>query len=183
VLDFGTLSAQCAPQIHSRTLAHLVQVESGSNPYAIGVVGAHLTRQPRTAEEAEVTASWLHQHHFNFSVGLAQVNQANFIRQGLTFKTAFDPCLNLKAAAAILEDCYLRAYRAHPDSQSALRDAFSCYNSGNFTTGYRTGYVADVVAGRALEVHSQGCELAARPCGYGFYRLGLDVLKIRMHER
>jgi type IV secretion system protein VirB1 len=160
-----------------------VQVESGSNPFAIGVVGAHLTRQPRTAEEALVTARWLHQHHFNFSVGLAQVNQANFIRQGLTFRTAFDPCLNLKAAAAILEDCYLRAYRAHPDSQSALRDAFSCYNSGNFTTGLSHRIRRRRRRRPGTRGPQRRVELAAHPCGYGFRRLGLDVLKIRMHER
>jgi type IV secretion system protein VirB1 len=149
MLDFASIAQQCAPEIHANTLAHVVQVESGYNPLAIGVVGAHLPRQPRDLREAVATAAWLEAHHYNFSVGLGQVNRSNFTRYGLTLETAFDPCRNLQAAAAILKDCYLRARQTQTDEQTALRHSFSCYYSGNFTTGYKAGYVVKVVAGRA----------------------------------
>lgn len=148
MLDFVALAHQCAPQIHENTLAHVVQIESSYNPLAIGVVGEHLQRQPRTIGEAVATADWLQKHHVNFSVGLAQVNQVNFAKYGLTLKSAFDPCRNLTAAAGILKDCYLRAYQAHPNEQRALQDSFSCYYSGNFTSGYRDGYEVNIVKGR-----------------------------------
>jgi type IV secretion system protein VirB1 len=153
VLDFPQLAHQCAPAVHANTLAHVVQVESGYNPYAIGVVGAHLERQPRNRVEAVATADWLAAHHFNYSVGLGQVNQSNFAKYGLTVATAFEPCRNLQAAAAILTDCYLRAYQMRSDEQPALRDAFSCYYSGNFTTGYKVGYVIKVVMGKSGTDH------------------------------
>jgi type IV secretion system protein VirB1 len=147
MLDFVLLAHQCAPEIHPNTLAHVVQVESGYNPFAIGVVGAHLERQPRTRDEAIATAAWLEANHFNYSVGLGQVNKNNFVKYSLSIEEAFDPCLNLQAAAAILKECYERALQNQPDEQIALRDSFSCYYSGNFTTGYRAGYVLKVVAG------------------------------------
>jgi type IV secretion system protein VirB1 len=153
VLDFLLIAQQCAPAIHPNTLAHVVQVESSYNPFAIGVVGAHLERQPHNAAEAIATADWLERNHFNYSVGLGQVNRSNFIRYGLTLESAFDPCRNLQATSAILKDCYLRAYEAHPDEQTALRDSFSCYYSGNFTAGYKAGYVIKVIAGGAQGAH------------------------------
>ena len=76
MLDFLLLAQQCAPEVHQNTLAHVVQVESGFNPLAIGVVGAHLERQPTTAGEALATARWLDSHGFNYSVGLGQVNKS-----------------------------------------------------------------------------------------------------------
>ncbi|EGC99197.1 lytic transglycosylase catalytic, partial [Burkholderia sp. TJI49] len=43
---FAQLARACAPNVDPETLAALVRTESGFNPYAIGVVGGHLTRQP-----------------------------------------------------------------------------------------------------------------------------------------
>jgi type IV secretion system protein VirB1 len=148
VFDYALLVHQCAPEIQQNTLAHVVQVESSYNPYAIGVVGAHLERQPHSLTEAIATSQWLDRNGFNFSVGLVQVNKTNFSKYGLSIESAFEPCKNLQAAAAILKDCYLRAYQVHPVEQIALRDAFSCYYSGNFTTGYKAGYVLSVIEGR-----------------------------------
>jgi type IV secretion system protein VirB1 len=149
MLDFAALAHQCAPEVDENTISHVVSVESSYNPYAIGIVGAHLLRQPQNLPEAVATGKWLISHGLNFSVGLGQVNKANFSKYGLTVETAFDPCKNLRASSAILKDCYLRAYQTHPDEQRALRDSFSCYYSGNFVTGYTTGYVIRVVTGNA----------------------------------
>jgi type IV secretion system protein VirB1 len=148
MFDFLTLAQHCAPEVRTATIAQVVRAESDFNPYAIGVVGGHLERQPRSREEALATAWHLADHGYNFSVGLGQVNQANFQQYGLTLETAFEPCLNLHAAARILQDCYRRAYRANGAEQAALRDAFSCYFSGDFRRGYSAGYVTKVIGPR-----------------------------------
>jgi len=148
-LDFATLAQQCAPQISPVTMAAIVQTESGFNPYAIGVVRGRLLRQPENAAEAVATAHALAAAGWNFSVGLAQVNRANWSAYGLTEQSAFDPCHNLAAGAAVLEGCFTAARSAQIDGrrdpQAALRAGLSCYASGNFLTGYRTGYVQRVV--------------------------------------
>lgn len=135
----------CAPLIARDTAQSLISVESRGNPYAIGVVAGSLARQPRNLYEAVVTSRALEAGGWNYSVGLAQINRANFARHGLSIETAFDPCSNLRAMQSILGECFVRAsVRVEP--QVALRRAFSCYYSGNFQTGFQHGYVQKVVA-------------------------------------
>lgn len=142
---FLALALACAPQVHPDTARAIVTVESGVNTYAIGVVGGTLVRQPRTRAEALATINALHAGGWNYSVGLAQINVANFVRLGLTADTALDPCTSLIAMQAVLGECYERASRG-TDAQTTLRRALSCYYSGNFITGVRHGYVGRVVA-------------------------------------
>ena len=52
---------------------------------------------------------------------------------------------NLAAMQGILGECFARASQRQP-KQAALRDAFSCYYSGNFVTGHQHGYVGKVLA-------------------------------------
>jgi type IV secretion system protein VirB1 len=122
-----------------------MRVESSFNPYAIGVVGASLRRQPRTYAEALATARQIHSLGYDYSVGLAQINQRNFERLGLTIATALNPCRNLQAMQRVLGECLSRSGQSGAP-QRALRDALSCYYSGDFHTGYRDGYVRRVAA-------------------------------------
>ncbi len=151
MIDFDTLAQQCAPTVHPVTMQAVVRTESGFKPYAIGVVGGHLARQPRVLAEAVATALALDARGISFSVGIAQVNRFNLARYGLTYETAFDPCANLRAGSAILHDCYQRASAAYGQGQHALRAAISCYYSGDFIGGERvqssgSSYVQRVVA-------------------------------------
>jgi type IV secretion system protein VirB1 len=119
---------------------HVVRVESSYNPYAIGVVGGRLARQPRNLAEAVSTARMLEQRGYNFSLGLAQVNRYNLTKYGLTsYEQAFQPCANLVAGSRILRECYGR-------SGNDWGKSFSCYYSGDFKTGFRHGYVQKVYA-------------------------------------
>ena len=142
---FLAMALRCAPQVDAGTAQALVAVESGFNPYAIGVVGGALIRQPRNQAEAIATAKALQAADWNFSVGLAQINVRNLEPLGLTVKSAFDPCTSLTAMQTVLSDCYDRASAqvasAAERSQAALRQALSCYYSGNFVTGFEHGYV------------------------------------------
>ncbi|EKS72413.1 Type IV secretion system protein VirB1 [Burkholderia sp. SJ98] len=151
-LPFEKLAAVCAPEVHPSTLKGILSTESAGNPYAIGVVGARLARQPRNLTEAIATARALERQGFNFSMGLGQVNRYNLSKYGERYETVFEPCRNLRAGSAILKDCYQRARARIPEEQQALRAAFSCYYSGNFTRGFRPdragqpSYVQKVVA-------------------------------------
>lgn len=121
-------------------MVHVAMVESQANPFAIGVVGGRLARQPRDAAEAIATARMLEAGGYNFSLGLAQVNRANLARYGLdTYEKAFDICPNLVAGSRILSACYEGA-------GGAWDKAFSCYYAGDHTTGFRDGYVQKIFA-------------------------------------
>lgn len=162
-VPLSVLMQRCAPQIHPNTLTRLVMTESGANPYAIGVVGGRLERQPRNHQEAVATARALQRQGVNFSAGLGQINLGNWRRLGLNEHSVFEPCSNLRAAQAVLWDCFNRApswrrgvtpaqaptepspTEQRTVEQQALRQAFSCYYSGNYSTGFDHGYVAKVV--------------------------------------
>lgn len=132
MIDCGELYVPAA------VMQHVVRVESGFNPYAIGVVKGRLSRQPKNLPEALATVKMLEEAGYNFSVGIAQVNRYNLKKYGLgNYTRAFDTCSNLRAGSKILQECYISAGRN-------WGKAFSCYYSGNFVTGYRHGYVQKV---------------------------------------
>ncbi|NID13973.1 lytic transglycosylase domain-containing protein [Luteibacter yeojuensis] len=124
--------------VPAEVMQHVVNVESSRNPYAIGVVGGQLVRQPENLGEAVATARMLEAKGYNYSLGVAQVNRANLGKFGLdTYEKAFDVCPNLVAGSQILAQCYASA-------GGDWGKAFSCYYSGNFTTGYQDGYVQKI---------------------------------------
>nr|WP_279158399.1 lytic transglycosylase domain-containing protein [Pseudomonas corrugata] len=126
--------------VPAEVMHHVIGVESAFNPYAIGVVGGHLVRQPQNLPEALATVRMLESRGFNFSLGLAQVNRYNLDKYGLgSYERAFQVCPNLQAGSRILAECYNR-------SGNDWGRTFSCYYSGNFVTGYRDGYVQKIFA-------------------------------------
>lgn len=145
-MDITALALQCAPQVNLQTMKAIVKQESSFNPYAIGVVGSRLKRQPTNLAEAVATAKMLLANGWNFSLGLTQVNVHNLGKYNLTLETAFEPCANLRAGAGIFEECFDRAMLSVNDKQKAIRLGLSCYFSGDFATGFVTGYVLSTVA-------------------------------------
>jgi type IV secretion system protein VirB1 len=167
IVGFAALAHQCAPNISPVTLQALVKTESGFNPYAIGVVGGHLARQPKSRAEAVATAKALDARGINFSMGLGQVNKNNLAGHGLTYETVFDACANLQAGGNILADCYHRAAAQKGRGTGALNAAFSCYYSGNFTRGFQADYrgtsYVQRIAANARDSNSSGEVVPAIP--------------------
>lgn len=157
MLDFMALTQECAPTVEPQTMAAVVKVESSFNPYAIGVVGGRLQRQPKSLVEAVATVKALEAGGWNFSVGVAQVNRYNLSKYSLSSEEAFDPCTNVRVGSKILENCYKRALPIEGDQQRALHMAFSCYYSNNFTRGFlpdkvgEPSYVQKILAQAKVE--------------------------------
>ncbi|WP_337049938.1 lytic transglycosylase domain-containing protein [Serratia fonticola] len=122
------LAMQCAPAVHPDTSQDVARVESGFNPYAIGVVGQKGIF-PDNINDALAHVTRLRAKGKNYSVGLMQINQANFSRYGVTARQLFNPCTNLTVFSKIITDCYRRG--------TTLKRALSCYYSGNFETGQK----------------------------------------------
>ena len=59
MIDLAALVLTCAPLVAQDTARALIQVESGGNPFAIGVVGGALVRQPANLPEALATVAAL----------------------------------------------------------------------------------------------------------------------------
>ena len=144
-IDFAMLAQDCAPWVAPQTLAAIVKTESSFNPYAIGVNGAKLIRQPANQEEAIVTAQWLIARGYSVDLGFGQINSSNLRKYGYTVSVAFDVCKNLALSATILEHDYQVAKRAGQGDQAALQSAISAYNTGSPSKGFTNGYVYRVV--------------------------------------
>lgn len=162
MIDFDATAARCAPYVASSTLRAIATVESGLNPFAIGVVGGRLQRQPKNILEGVSTALALQNQNVKFSAGLIQIYVKNWPAYGLDAQSVFEPCANMRAAQGILSSCYQRATLKSDNSQVALRKAISCYYSNNFVTGFSHGYVQKVVS-TALNLSA----VTSKPAGNG----------------
>lgn len=153
MLPSPDLIHHCAPNVAPETVQAIVRVESGGNPYAIGINGPHhLKQQPQTAQEA---IRWTrHYMNLGYSVdlGLMQVNSGNLKGLGLNLNQLFDPCTNLKAGSRILSRGYAGAVKRYGTGQTALKAALSAYNTGNYEKGFQNGYVAKYFPGNGVTV-------------------------------
>lgn len=146
-VDFDAIQAQCAPHVARATLKALVKHESGMSPFAIGInKGFRLVRQPASKEEAIATAKFLLLNGYNFDAGWTQINVANIKRWNLSLDDVFDACKNIRIAADLYADNYYRALSIYKNPDTATLAALSAHNTGNFTAGFRNGYVNSVAA-------------------------------------
>jgi len=139
------LATQCAPTVAPETLLSVVQVESRFEPLAIGVNGApRILVAPTSADEAVTKAAELIAAGRSVDLGLAQINSKNLSWLGLSLREVFEPCANLRAAARVLQDGYVRSDAPHVGDQWALKTALSYYNTGHPVRGLNNGYVGKV---------------------------------------
>lgn len=126
---FLALAIQCAPSVHPDTTTDISKAESGFQPLAIAVVNGK-SIYPKNINDAKEHIKLLKSKGKNYSVGLMQINQANFKKYGVSADEMLNPCKNLQVFEKIITDCYTRG--------ETLKRALSCYYSGNFTTGLRS---------------------------------------------
>jgi type IV secretion system protein VirB1 len=134
---------QCAPSVAPPTIAAIIQVESGGNPFALGINGS-VKRLPRptNAHEAAGQARYYLSLGYSVDLGLMQINSNNLPGLGYTIEQVLDPCNNLKAGSRILTRGYAGAAKRYGHGQTALKAALSAYNTGNYEQGFKNGYVA-----------------------------------------
>lgn len=127
-----SLALQCAPGIHPDTVHDIARTESGLNPYAVAeIITAKNIKShfPDSFDEAQQLIKRLNNSNARYSVGLMQIYSGNLKKFDVTAEDMLNPCKNLVIAEKILTDCYKRG--------GSLKNALSCYYSGNFETGYK----------------------------------------------
>jgi len=144
MLALAALIRHCAPAVAPSTMAAIVQVESGGDPFAIGDNTTRRSYYPHDRASAESLARRLLDAGHLLDVGIAQIDSMNFAGFGVTVHAIFDPCINLSVGARILSGDYAFAARRYGDGQVALRHAIGMYNTGRLNAGAR--YIARVVA-------------------------------------
>ncbi len=149
---FAQLASSCAPHVAVETLAAVARTESGFDALTLhdnttGRTYHSATREDAIASGVELATVGRH----SVDLGLMQINSANLARLGLTLADAFDPCRNLAAADRVLVDGYA-APAPGQDSQPAVQQALSRYNTGDAARGVANGYVGKVQASAELVV-------------------------------
>ena len=127
-VSFTDLAQTCAPAIAIETLAAVVSLESQFQPFDIRVRGSSsLHEQPKNKAEAVETATVLMAEHKDVQLGLGGIGIAELRKFDLSIADAFDPCLNLKATATLLDGYYRLAVRAGATLQQAERVMLQSY--------------------------------------------------------
>lgn len=134
--------AECAKAENQPTLKKVIQHESGGYQFAVGINSKRiqLTRTPKNEDEAYRLVRWLEKKGVSFDLGYGQINSANLAKLGYTgenLRKAFDACENIKMSDLYYSDCLER-------SNGDIDKALSCYNTGDFQSGFNNGYVAKV---------------------------------------
>ncbi len=139
----------CAPEVSPQTIAEIVRVESGGNPLAINING--LEEGPQSAAKSQKEATGIARKYiqsgYSVDMGLMQINSTNLGKLGIdltNLDVLFTPCANVKAGGLLLEKFYQRAVQKFGHGQTALRATLSSYNTGNFSSGLKNGYVAKI---------------------------------------
>jgi type IV secretion system protein VirB1 len=179
------LIARCAPHVGPATMSAIIQVESGGDPLAIGDNTTRESYHPRDRATAEALARELVRAGHSVDLGIAQINQANLARLGLTLSTVFDPCANLGAASTILAQNYAIAKRRFGAGQVALRHALGMYNAGSLDAG--ANYVRRVMLAAGIHATYRATSRlsAAREALHSplFVRAQIAVRKLRTVPR
>jgi len=131
------LIQQCAVGVAPSTMAAIVKVESGGNPYAIGdnTARSRVTPSPKSAHEAARVALELLRLGHSLDLGLAQINSKNLKAHGVSVEDVFEPCTNLKVGSTILSNFYLKSVEKYGVGEVSLFHALSAYNTGSFYRG------------------------------------------------
>ncbi|NEK20276.1 lytic transglycosylase domain-containing protein [Rhizobium leguminosarum] len=117
---FMDLAQNCAPMVEVRTLAAVISLESRFKPFAIRInSGPPLERQPASKAEAIQLATSLAADRQDIQIGLGGIGMEELRKLKLSISDAFEPCLNLKATATLLDGYYRLALRAGADARQA----------------------------------------------------------------
>lgn len=142
----------CAPNVGVRTMTAIVRVESAGDPLAIHDNTIDRAFSPHSNAEAVAWAKQLIALNHSVDLGLAQINNANLPRLGMSLREAFDACTNLRGGATILGSDYRQAAVQFGPGQFALRRAIGAYNTGSLFAG--ATYVARILAAAGLSAEN-----------------------------
>jgi len=149
---FLQLIKACAPTVDPSTMSAIVSAESRGNQFAIADAGllslpwAQRKSMVRsfyfgTVEESVEKAEQLLSIGHTVSLGLAQINDRNLKKYGLSIRDTFDPCKNIATGGKIITEFYAKAVRQFGEGKVALNAALLAYNQGYWHGGDRDGYV------------------------------------------
>lgn len=141
-VSFLVLAQTCAAFVSPETLAGVVSLESGFAPFNIRInSGLPLKQQPATKAEAIEVATTLVAEQQDIQLGLSGISLEDLGKSKLSIADAFDPCLNLKTTAHLLDGYYRHAVEENFDPiRAEKRMLRSWYGRGDASIGEMVRY-------------------------------------------
>lgn len=129
---FIDIAQSCAPMIEVQTLAGVISLESGFQPFAIRInSGKPLAAQPTSKAEAIELATSLVADHQDVQIGLGGISVEELRKLELSISEGFEPCLNLKATATLLNGYYRLALQGGAKAAQAETVMLQSYYGRN----------------------------------------------------
>lgn len=127
-LAFVDLAQTCAPLVAAEILAGVVSLESrfAHNNIRINSEMQPAT-QPTSKAEAIEVASTLAAAGHDIQLGLGGIGMEELQKLNLSISDAFDPCVNLRATATLLDGYYRLAVKAGADPKRAEQVMLQSY--------------------------------------------------------
>lgn len=150
-MALAALLQSCVTSVAPSTMAAIISVESGGNPFEIGDNDTGLAHHPKDYASAVWLAESLLARGHNIDVGLAQVNSGNFAAYHTNARELLLPppaCENVIVGSEILTSAYNWSLATFGEQRRALWGALSAYNTGSLRRGQR--YVGRVIAAAQL---------------------------------
>ncbi|AYM66073.1 lytic transglycosylase domain-containing protein [Agrobacterium fabrum] len=142
---FSDIAQTCAPFVASEALTGVVSLESLFAPFSIRInSGAPLGRQPATKAEAIKVATSSAARRHDTHIGLGGIGLEELRRLNPSIPDAFDPCLNPKATATLLDGYYRLAVKVGADPARAEQVLQSCYGRDDPSVGGMVNYGGQV---------------------------------------
>lgn len=152
LLAFTEDAKGCAQHVAVETLAAVARTESGFDVLTLHDNSTGRTYHPANREDAiALGVELVTVNRHSVDLGLMQINSGNLPRLGLSVSDTFDPCLNLSAADRVLVEGYVPPPSGQ-DTQPAVQQALSRYNTGDPARGVANGYVNRVQVSAELVV-------------------------------
>ncbi len=138
-MDIPIAIEQCQNILNPVVIRTIIDIESSRNQFALAAVtDKFIINNTLKLSDAIEQIDRLEKLGISYSAGLMQINDKNFNSFGLDKYSVFEPCTNIYVGAQIFKNCYERSKKKFGNNSALnnLRNAASCYFSGNFKTGY-----------------------------------------------
>ncbi len=144
MIDIALINECKHNEVPVKIVQAIIKEESNKNPLSINVNKdgkSLISYSPKTKEKAKQLAKFWIDKGYTVDIGLMQLNSANFDNYNITIEKALNPCKNIKVASSIYYK-FFKALNKKIPLKTRVYKAFSAYNTGSYSKGFKNGYVA-----------------------------------------
>ncbi len=131
-------------EVPTKIVQAIIKEESSKNPFSININKdgrSIISYHPKTKKKAKLLAKYWIDKGYSVDVGLMQINSTNFKQYNLSLDRALNACTNIKVASTIYYK-FFNSLNKNTPLNTRIYKAFSAYNTGSYSRGFKNGYVA-----------------------------------------